>query len=94
MRWRDPKKELPTNFTGVVAVMTQHWKKNNPISSEIYFGEVEWNNSGKQCRVCTGDYSGKGSWSLYFEEGHDDEIVAWMPSNEFIMPGFLDYEND
>lgn len=89
--WRDPKEELPEEGC-VVAVIYSHGKKHKPMSYQVMFGEVEWENSLISCRVNSSDFTGSGNWAVYlkkdpaFEYLHDDIGFAWCYWDEFPLP--------
>lgn len=90
INWRDPEKELPKEGSQVWA-MYSHWKSNGIMGFQIMGGEVEADNTGKVSRVCSNDYTGHGSWSVYFydedsEFDHDDYCLAWVYAEEMPLP--------
>lgn len=93
LNWRDSKKELPKEGE-IVWVIYQHWKEHNPRSCQIFCGEVQYNNSGKDPRVQTDDFTGSGAWAVYFngEQVSEDRALAWIPASEFKMPEWIPHD--
>ena len=93
--WKDPKKELPKDGE-IVAALMQHWKKDNPRSFEIHFGEVEIDNKGKGHRINTMDFTGMGSFTCDLVEteynGGSDVAVAWAYAYSFNFPEWCKYK--
>lgn len=100
MRWRDPHKQRPKSGEAV-GIIYQHWKEHKYFSSQVMFGEVEVGNDGS-IRVNSYDFTGAGSWSVYFDEysevpdygtiRNDDVALAWIPANEFVFPEWVPHD--
>ncbi len=87
LKWRNPKKDLP-KVGEVVWVLMEHWKKEGALSCEIFCGEVEVSNDGKQISAYNNDYIGSGGvrWTIWqsedFEYPSDSPAKAWLPVDE------------
>jgi hypothetical protein len=99
MNWKDPKKELPKEGQ-TIAVVTQHWKEHNPLSCEIYFGVVQYDNQGKNPIVNNEDFTGKGSYWIYLTQDEEDEFfynkeyaLAWIDYKELQLPSWIPHDN-
>lgn len=77
------KNVRPKN-NSVVAVLTCHNKEHLPLSYEIHFGVVEYNNAGTSWRANICDMSGMGSWC----PGEDGDFVAWTEWQNIPLPDF------
>jgi hypothetical protein len=101
MNWRNPKTEMPKEDQAV-GVIYQHNKEHRFFSSQVMFGEVEYNRYGKNPRVNSNDFVGHGSWCVYFDEyyesekygtsTHEDVVLAWIPIEEFEMPDWIPHD--
>ncbi len=94
INWRNPKNETPKEGT-IIAALFQHWKKHNPMSCEIMFGRVEYDNNGENPRACTDDMTGLGSWYVEFcdkDKEYADRVLAWMPAEEFVLPDWVPHD--
>jgi hypothetical protein len=93
MRWRKLD-EIPKPGQ-IVGVIYAHNKTHLPMSYEIMFGEFEQGAKSYSHRVCSGDMTGKGSWSVYWPQDdtyQNDEVLAWIPAEEFIFPEGLEHD--
>lgn len=98
LNWKNPNEELPKEGT-TVGVIYEHWKGDKFQRSEMMFGEVGYDRNGKNGRVCSCDYTGKGNWSVYFDEEtevegygtirNNDVAIAWIYAEDFPMPDWI-----
>lgn len=99
INWKDPKKELPKEGQSV-AVITQHWKEHKPLSCQIYFGIVHYDNQGKNPIVDTNDFIGHGSFWIYLNQDEEDDsytynehALAWIDYKDLELPNWIPHDN-
>jgi len=85
--WRNPKKELP-NQGEQVWMLYKHWKENGILGFQIMGGEIEYVDPTKKIggRACSGDFTGQGNWSVYFDEDNQDVAIAWAYPDDLPLP--------
>lgn len=97
MDWRNPALERPKSGE-IVWVIYQHNKEHKPRSCQLMCGEVE--GAGNYLRVDSNDFTGSGSWCVYFDQygpdadgdeyyRNDDIALAWIPAAEFPLPDWI-----
>jgi hypothetical protein len=88
IRWRNPEEDLPEEGQ-IVWVVYAHSKEQRPQSYQLMAGTVECDNTGRVSRVQSDDWTGAGSWAVYFPnpwDYSDDVAIAWVPADEINLP--------
>ena len=95
--WKDPEKELPEDGEQIW-VLTQHWKKNGPLSITIFGGEATRIQAGEldMMAAINKDYLGEGWRQVALKVLKGDILknethfaAAWCRATELDMPNWL-----